>query len=188
MTAPAPIARMTSDLVREMRGQAPGIADALKQCRDALAEYLEGEYGFGAPVDQADCAAAIAAADSVLASLAAAPQPQPVSPADELPASVQGEVPDEEDDLARDLVAMARDFDIDPHPLFATVLRTYGDARAQAVRREPLSDEAIIDAFCTTPHIHISQFLSAFKFGARFAERAHGIGITAQAQQEGGNG
>jgi hypothetical protein len=35
-------------------------------------------------------------------------------------------------DLARDLVAMARDFDIDPHPLFETVLQTYGDARALA--------------------------------------------------------
>lgn len=38
---------------------------------------------------------------------------------------------------------------------------------------EPLTDDAILDAFCHTPGIH--QFVQAFKAGARFAERAHGI-------------
>jgi hypothetical protein len=38
---------------------------------------------------------------------------------------------------------------------------------------KPLTDEQILDAFCTTPDIH--QFVSAFKAGARFAEQAHGI-------------
>ncbi len=39
--------------------------------------------------------------------------------------------------------------------------------------REPLPDDVILDAFCHTPGIH--QFVQAFKAGARFAERAHGI-------------
>lgn len=39
--------------------------------------------------------------------------------------------------------------------------------------REPLTDDAILDAFCHTPGIH--QFVQAFKAGVRFAERAHGI-------------
>jgi hypothetical protein len=38
---------------------------------------------------------------------------------------------------------------------------------------QPLTDEDVLNAFCTTPNIH--QFVSAFKAGVRFAESAHGI-------------
>lgn len=47
------------------------------------------------------------------------------------------------------------------------------DEWAAPPSREPLTDDAILDAFCHTPGIH--QFVQAFKAGARFAERAHGI-------------
>lgn len=39
--------------------------------------------------------------------------------------------------------------------------------------REPLTQVAILNAYCATPGIH--QFIEAFVAGARFAERAHGI-------------
>lgn len=47
------------------------------------------------------------------------------------------------------------------------------DEWAAPPSREPLTDDAILDAFCHTPGIH--QFVQAFKAGVRFAERAHGI-------------
>lgn len=37
----------------------------------------------------------------------------------------------------------------------------------------PLTDEQLLDAFCITPGIH--QFISAFKAGARYAEKHHNI-------------
>lgn len=46
-------------------------------------------------------------------------------------------------------------------------------AAPEAPAQQPLTDEAVMDAFCKTPNIH--QFVSAFKAGVRFAERAHGI-------------
>lgn len=44
----------------------------------------------------------------------------------------------------------------------------------QSPQRKPLDKDALIDEFCKTPDIH--QFVSAFVAGARYAERAHGIG------------
>ena len=39
--------------------------------------------------------------------------------------------------------------------------------------REPLTDAAIMDAYCKAPDIR--QYVTAFKAGARFAEQHHGI-------------
>jgi len=40
-------------------------------------------------------------------------------------------------------------------------------------QRKPLTDEEILNEYCSTPNIH--QFISAFTAGVRYAEAAHGI-------------
>lgn len=40
-------------------------------------------------------------------------------------------------------------------------------------QRKPLTDEEILNEYCSTPNIH--QFISAFTAGVRYAEAAYGI-------------
>ena len=44
----------------------------------------------------------------------------------------------------------------------------------QPVKREPLTQQEVVDGFCKTPHQ--VQYVAVFDAGVRFAERAHGIG------------
>ena len=44
---------------------------------------------------------------------------------------------------------------------------------APVADRVPLTDDAILDAYCKAPDMR--QYITAFKAGARFAEAAHGI-------------
>lgn len=46
---------------------------------------------------------------------------------------------------------------------------------AQPVAREQLTDEQLVEAFCTTPGLNPRQMVGCFVAGARFAERHNGI-------------
>lgn len=125
------------------------------------------------------------------ASLDPTPQPEPEPMIDGWPlysmlpppASKQGEVPMPPIDIQRSLGLDAVRYVAGwPESYVKEYARAYGDARALAAVREPLSDEQIasITVEATGWRVPMSPHFAL----ARAIERAHGIGITSQAQQE----